>query len=160
MTANATDLLAAFNAATQAINPASPTQTDMLGAINKLTDALTTFAAANTGDQTITLTGDVTGSGTGSFAATLGAGKVTAAKIANTAFRLLVFTGADASVTPAAATLTGAKVGDVVIGIVNLTDAAISSVFESVITVADQIQQASADLSTKTLMVLLIAKGA
>jgi len=36
----------------------------------------------NTGDQTITLTGDVTGTGTGSFAATIGNGVVTSAKIA------------------------------------------------------------------------------
>ena len=37
----------------------------------------------NTGDQTITLTGDVTGSGTGSFAATIAAGAVTNAKLAD-----------------------------------------------------------------------------
>lgn len=44
-----------------------------------------TVSGTNTGDQTITLTGDVTGSGTGSFAATIGNGKVTLAKIANAA---------------------------------------------------------------------------
>lgn len=43
------------------------------------------LSGTNTGDQTITLTGDVTGSGTGSFAATIGAAKVTLAKIANAA---------------------------------------------------------------------------
>lgn len=37
----------------------------------------------NTGDQTITLTGDVTGSGGGSFSATIAAGAVTNAKIAS-----------------------------------------------------------------------------
>ncbi|BDB52207.1 hypothetical protein [Flavobacterium ammonificans] len=41
-----------------------------------------TTSGTNTGDQTITLTGDVTGSGTGSFAATIGTGKVTTATIA------------------------------------------------------------------------------
>ena len=41
-----------------------------------------TMSGTNTGDQTITLTGDVTGSGTGSFAATIGTGKVTTATIA------------------------------------------------------------------------------
>ena len=41
-----------------------------------------TTSGTNTGDQTITLTGDVTGSGTGSFAATIGTGKVTTAIIA------------------------------------------------------------------------------
>lgn len=35
------------------------------------------LTGTNSGDQTITLTGDVTGSGTGSFATTIGAGKVT-----------------------------------------------------------------------------------
>lgn len=40
------------------------------------------LSGTNTGDQTITLTGDVTGSGTGSFAATIGANKVTNAKLA------------------------------------------------------------------------------
>ena len=39
------------------------------------------LSGSNTGDQTITLTGDVTGSGTGSFAATIGANKVTYGKI-------------------------------------------------------------------------------
>ena len=39
------------------------------------------LSGSNTGDQTITLTGDVTGSGTGSFAATIGNNKVTYAKI-------------------------------------------------------------------------------
>lgn len=42
-------------------------------------DAIT---GTNTGDQTITLTGDVTGSGTGSFTATIANGVVTDAKIA------------------------------------------------------------------------------
>jgi len=41
------------------------------------------LSGTNTGDQTITLTGDVTGSGTGSFAATIGSQKVTYAKIQN-----------------------------------------------------------------------------
>jgi len=41
---------------------------------------LSNISGTNTGDQTITLTGDVTGSGTGSFAATIGANKVTFAK--------------------------------------------------------------------------------
>lgn len=41
------------------------------------------LTGTNSGDQTISLTGDVTGSGTGSFAATIGADKVTYAKIQN-----------------------------------------------------------------------------
>ena len=43
------------------------------------------LTGTNTGDQTITLTGDVTGSGTGSFAATVANDAVTNAKLANVA---------------------------------------------------------------------------
>lgn len=43
------------------------------------------LSGTNTGDQTITLTSDVTGSGTGSFATTIAAGAVTVAKMANVA---------------------------------------------------------------------------
>lgn len=42
----------------------------------RLNGATASFAGVNTGDQTITLTGDVTGSGTGSFAATIAANSV------------------------------------------------------------------------------------
>lgn len=41
------------------------------------------LSGTNTGDQTITLTGDVTGAGTGSFAATIANNAVTTAKIIN-----------------------------------------------------------------------------
>ena len=43
---------------------------------------LLNLTGTNSGDQTITLTGDVTGSGTGSFAATIAANAVTNAKLA------------------------------------------------------------------------------
>ena len=43
------------------------------------------LVGTNSGDQTITLTGDVTGSGTGMLAATIGADAVTNAKLANMA---------------------------------------------------------------------------
>jgi hypothetical protein len=43
------------------------------------------LTGTNSGDQTITLTGDVSGSGTGSFAATIGANVVTNAKLATMA---------------------------------------------------------------------------
>ncbi len=43
------------------------------------------LTGTNSGDQTITLTGDVTGSGTGSFAATIANDAVTNAKLANVA---------------------------------------------------------------------------
>lgn len=53
------------------------------------------LSGSNTGDQTITLTGDVTGSGTGSFATAIGAGKVTNTMLAGSiAYSKLVLTGA------------------------------------------------------------------
>lgn len=106
-------------------------------------------------------TGAVTAGKIGTGAVTeakIGAGAVTATKIASGAFRRYVFTGAAAA---GACTLTGAKVGDVVVGVVNLTDVATATAnFEATITVADQIQQSSAsDLSEKKFDVILIAKG-
>lgn len=46
---------------------------------------LSNLSGTNSGDQTITLTGDATGSGTGSFAVTIPAGTITLAKMANVA---------------------------------------------------------------------------
>lgn len=165
MTANnATNLRDAFQDAARAVDPLSPTAPDTLKAVNQLVDALKAFADANTGtntgDQTITLTGDVSGTGDGEFATTIAAGAVTAAKLDDGILKVLVFTGADASVEPAAATLTGAYAGDVVVSVTNLTDLSdASAVFEGVITVEDEIQQSESNLSAKTLLVILIAKG-
>lgn len=66
---------------------ADATTADIADSLNKryVTDAdltkLSNTSGTNTGDQTITLTGDVTGSGTGSFAATIANNAVTLAKI-------------------------------------------------------------------------------
>lgn len=49
------------------------------------------LSGTNSGDQTVTLTGDVTGSGTGSFAATIANGAVTLAKMANMATASLIY---------------------------------------------------------------------
>lgn len=49
-----------------------------------MTGGNATVSGTNTGDQTITLTGDVTGSGTGSFATTIGAGAVDIAMLSAT----------------------------------------------------------------------------
>ena len=161
MTNQASDLLEAFNDAVQALNPSAARGSSMLEAVRKLVDELETFVGDNTGDQTITLSGDVSGTGTGAITTAIGAGKVLPTMLSSTALKLLVCTGVDASAEAAAATLTGAKVGDVVVGVVNLTDQAdVSAVFEGVITVADEIQQASTNLATKKLLVLMIAKGA
>lgn len=56
-------------------------------------DSGLTLSGTNTGDQTITLTGDVTGSGTGSFAATIATGlsatKIADGSVNNTKFQYL-----------------------------------------------------------------------
>lgn len=76
---------------------ADATTADISDSTNRryVTDAQQTVigntSGTNTGDQTITLTGDVTGSGTGSFAATIGSGKVTLTQMANMATASLVY---------------------------------------------------------------------
>ncbi len=83
--------------------------------------AVANLSGTNSGDQTITLTSDVTGSGTGSFATTITADAVTNAKMANMATatfkgRTTVGTGdpEDLSVSQAKAllNLTGTNSGD------------------------------------------------
>lgn len=70
---------------------ADATTADIADSTNKryVTDAQLTVigntSGVNSGDQTITLTGDVTGSGTGSFAATIGANVVSNSKLATMA---------------------------------------------------------------------------
>lgn len=76
--------------------------------------ALDAVSGTNTGDQTITLTGDVTGTGTGSFATTIGATKVTSSMLNADVFSTAhswsgtqTFVAPDLG-TPASATLTNA----------------------------------------------------
>lgn len=66
------------------------------------------LTGTNSGDQTITLTGDVTGTGTGSFAATIGNGTVTLAKMANLAANSIIGNNTGSAATPIA--LTAAQV--------------------------------------------------
>ncbi len=73
--------------------------------------ATATVSGTNTGDQTITLTGDVTGSGTGSFAATIGANKVTDAMVRQSAGLSVI--GRSASTTGNVADITAASDGQV-----------------------------------------------
>lgn len=63
--------------ATLGYTPANKAGDTFTGAISA-----TNLSGTNTGDQTITLTGNVTGSGTGSFATTIGTGVVTNAMLA------------------------------------------------------------------------------
>ena len=72
ITVNAKGLVTAVT--THTITPA-------WGNITGIPAAVTNLSGTNTGDQTITLTGDVTGSGTGTFAATIANDAVTFAKM-------------------------------------------------------------------------------
>ena len=58
----------------------------------------TNLSGTNTGDQTITLTGDITGSGTGSFATSLATGSVDANELVSTAVTPGSYTSADITV--------------------------------------------------------------
>jgi hypothetical protein len=99
---------------------------------NFVTDAQLTvingISGTNTGDQTITLPSDVTGSGTGTFATTIAAGAVTLAKMANVATGTLFYRrslgtgGVELNTLAQLKTdlgLTGTNSGDQVIGLTN-----------------------------------------
>jgi hypothetical protein len=70
--------------------------------------AVASLSGTNTGDQTITLSGDVTGSGTGSFSATIANGAVSLAKMANLAAHTIIGNNTGTSATPLA--LSGTQV--------------------------------------------------
>jgi hypothetical protein len=67
------------------------------------------LTGTNSGDQTITLTSDVTGSGTGSFATTIAAGAVTLAKMANVATGTVFYRKTAATGVPEVQTLATLK---------------------------------------------------
>jgi hypothetical protein len=68
---------------------------------NLTTSGSVTLSGSNTGDQTITLTGDVTGSGTGSFAATIANDAVTDGKLRNSAALSVIGRASNSSGDPA-----------------------------------------------------------
>jgi hypothetical protein len=86
----------------------TPAITITLGAITPSSVASTgtvtgtNLSGTNTGDQTITLTGNVTGSGTGSFATTIAAGAVSLANMANLAQGAFIARNSSGTGTPEA----------------------------------------------------------
>jgi hypothetical protein len=80
------------------------------------------------------------------------------AKLGTDGLKQLVGAGIDGDPTGGPVTLTGAAVGDRVVGVFNSTDGAMSTAaFESVITVVNEIQQLDGnDLASDKLLVTLI----
>lgn len=95
-------------------------------------------------------------SGNAATASSVAPNGVTAAAIAPTSLRFLGGIGLAAA---GPVTLTGAKVGDSVTGVVGTVSGTISSFFETTITVNNQIQMTSGSIVGEKLFVLLIAKG-
>lgn len=95
---------------TVATRTTTPTFTFSLGAITPSSVVSsgsvsgTNLSGTNTGDQTITLTGDVTGSGTGSFATTIAASSVSLGDIVNIANNRVLGNTSGSSAAPAALT--------------------------------------------------------
>jgi hypothetical protein len=67
---------------------------------------LDAISGTNTGDQTITLTGDVTGSGTGSFAATISSASVSNSKMATMAANTMKVNNSASSASPSDLSIT------------------------------------------------------
>lgn len=82
---------------------------DATGTVALTSDITGTNSGTNTGDQTITLIGDVTGSGMGSFATTIASGAVTLAKMANMATSSLIYRKTAGSGAPEVNTLATLK---------------------------------------------------
>lgn len=107
-----------------------------------------------------TIVGNISGNaGTATTAMTanaVAANGVTAAALNANSFRFLGAVGLAAA---GAVTLTGAKVSDTVIGVVGTVSGTVTSLFESTITVNNQIQMTSGSIAAEKIFVLLIAKG-
>jgi hypothetical protein len=92
-------------------------------------------------------------------AAKIGANAVTGAALSAGSLRFLAFAGHNGA---GACTATGAKVGDTVVGVIDLAGGSVSAAasFESTITVINQIQQSSvSDLSALKYALIVVAKS-
>ena len=97
---------------------------------------------------------------TGSLKGLLPSTGVPAGLLPASLFRAYCSLGADASGGATHIAATGVKVGDSVVLVANVTDHVSSAgSFESTVTVPDQIQQSAANLSAKTLVILVIAQS-
>jgi hypothetical protein len=90
------------------------------------------LTGTNSGDQTVTLTGDVTGTGTGSFATTIGAAKVTLANMANVATGTIFYRKTTATGVPEVQTLATLKT-DLALTGTNSGDNAVNTLYSSLV---------------------------
>ncbi len=91
----------------------------------------------------------------------IGAAAVDGTKVDNTKFlRFIPCNGADASGGATHVTATGAKINDKVVTVFNVTDNSdVSADFGATVTVNDQLPQTSVNLSTKKLLIVLLAQS-
>lgn len=94
-------------------------------------------------------------------AASIGTDAVNGTMILSTEFlRFFPLTGADASGGATHVTSTGSKIGDKVLTVFNVTDTTeVKGDFEATVTVNDQVQQTSVNLSAKKLLIVLLARS-
>jgi len=86
------------------ISPASSSAAGSMSAADK--SKLDAISGTNTGDQIISLTGDVTGSGTGSFAATISSASVSNSKLANMAANTIKVNNTSSTASPSDLSIT------------------------------------------------------
>jgi hypothetical protein len=90
------------------------------------------LTGTNSGDQTITLTGDVTGSGTGAFTATIGSGVVSLAKLADMATASVYYRKTGGTGSPEVQTLATLKT-DLGLSGTNSGDNAVNTLYSSLV---------------------------
>lgn len=172
MSTNAPSVVDAVNACTAVLNNAAIPGEDMRIAFNRLADAL--VAASPLADKSVTLA-KMADMATASliYRKTAGTGVPEVTPLAtlktdlgltftnsgDSAPKMYLTTGADASGGAVQDTLSDAVIADVVVACINLTDLTdVSADFEAAITVTDKIVQNTSDLSTKKILVLLTRK--
>jgi len=115
----------------------------------------------NSGDQTITLSGAVSGTGTSGITTTIGAGQVHGTHVATNLIISFSGLGANASGGATNATVTGVAAGDILLFAFNVTDSTDDTArFASTANGANTISQLNTDLSAKTLRFLLLSQQA
>ena len=110
------------------------TGTQTIAGAKTFSEAITAsnLSGTNTGDQTITLTGDVTGTGIGSFAATIASGAVSLAKMANVATGTVFYRKTAATGVPEVQTLATLKT-DLGLTGTNSGDNAVNTLYSSLV---------------------------